>query len=261
MKKLAAVVIVGLAAREAVASPCHGDSSSSSSSSSGDDGSSMFSSSGEDDAPGTAATPIDWAALPGISIELGVSTFELTSPLSARTGSVTHGTDTFSYRVIAPQQRDKDTAVVGTLRIGVGLSRSLYAGAEANLGALSGGRVAAEMMSTTERGAPNLEANGVGVAGVLGVVGARTQLGRVELGLEAAGGFRSLIYQYESHYLACETTTSIVESMPALEARARAAVWIAPHVQLGASAGKSLLDDSWITGIHVGATTHAFGGR
>ena len=257
MRKLALVVLAGLASREAIASPCDGGDSSS------DDSWSSFSSDDDDDDDvATGPGPqIDWSALPAITVELGTSMFQLTSPLATRTGTVTHGADSFTYRVVAPQQPESDTAVVGTLRLGVGLGKTMYAAAEGNIGGLSGGRVAAEMMSAAERGAPSVEATGVGVAGLLGVVGARTRMGRLDLGIEAAGGFRSLIYQYESHYLACETTTSIIESMPALEARGRAALWVTPHIQIGASAGKSLLDESWITGIHLGATSRVFGGN
>lgn len=250
------VVLAGLVSREAVASPCGGGGDSSSS----DDSWSSFSSD-DDDAPSGPATPIDWSKLPIAFVELGTSMFQLTSPLSARDGTVTHGTDSFTYRVVAPQQKDRDTAIVGTLRVGAALKHGLYAAGELDIGGLAGGRVGAQMMSSTERGSPELQATGVGVAGFLGVVGAQKRFGRLDLGLEAAGGVRALIYRYESHYLACETTTSFVESMPALEARARASVWLTPRVQLGASAGKSLIDDTWITGVHLGANTHAFGGR
>ena len=256
MRNLALVVLAGLASREAIASPCDGGDSSS------DDSWSSFSSDDDDD-DGTPVGPmpeIDWKAMPPITVELGTSMFQLTSPLSSRTGTVTHGADSFTYRVAAPQKPESDTAFVGTLRVGVGLGKTMYVAAEGNIGGVSGGRVAAEMMEGTERGTPSVEATGVGVAGLLGVVGARTRMGRLDLGLEAAGGVRSLIYQYESHYLACETTMSIIESMPALEARGRAALWVTPHIQIGASAGKSLLDESWITGIHVGATSRVFGG-
>jgi hypothetical protein len=257
MRKLALVVLGGLGSSEAIASPCGGGDSSS------DDSWSSFSSDDDDDnsGPDVPGPQIDWSGLPPISVELGTSMFQLTSPLTARSGTVTHGVDSFSYRVVAPPQAESETAIVGTLRLGVGLGKTMYAGVEGNIGGLgSGGRVAAEMMSQAERGAPDMEATGVGVAGVLGVVGARTRVGRVDLGLEAAGGVRSLIYQYESHYLACETTTSIIESMPALEARGRAAVWVTPHVTIGASAGKSLLDESWVGGLHVGVTSRVFGG-
>ncbi|MBL9016405.1 MAG: hypothetical protein JNL83_19605 [Myxococcales bacterium] len=255
MRTLGLVMLAGLMAREAAAAPCGGGDSGS------DDSWSSFSSDDDDDGTPVGPSPqIDWAAMPAISVELGTSMFQVTSPLASRTGTVTHGVDSFSYRVVAPRQPESDTAIVGTLRLGVALAKGLYVGAEGNIGGLAGGRVAAEMMSATERGAPNIEATGVGVAGLLGVVGARTRLGRLDLGVEAAGGVRSLIYQYESHYLACETTSSIIESMPALEARGRASVWVTPHIQVGASAGKSLLDESWITGIHVGATSRVFGG-
>lgn len=253
------MVLAGLLARNAAASPCGGGSSDSSS----DDSWSSFSSDDDDDdgTPVGPAPDIDWSALPPVFVELGTSMFEVTSPLSARTGSVTHGTDTFSYRVVAPPQPESNTAYIGTLRLGVGLSNGLYSGIEGNIGGLSGGRVAAEMMSSTERGTPEMQATGVGVAGILMMLGVQKRFGRLDLGLEAAGGMRALIYQYESHFLACETTSSITETMPALEARGRASLWVTPHVQIGASAGKSLLDDTWITGIHLGATTQVFGGR
>jgi hypothetical protein len=170
--------------------------------------------------------------------------------------------DAFQYRVIGPQARAQlDTAVVGQLRLGVGLRHGFYVGVEGEAGGVTDGRSDAEMMTPGERGAPELVASHVLLFGGLAVAGARTRIGALDLGLEAAGGAHLVVYGYESHYLACATTTSITEVMPALEARARAAVWATPFLSLGVTAGKSLVDSAWIGGVSLGFSSRAFGGR
>jgi hypothetical protein len=202
------------------------------------------------------------ARWPVLGVEVGTALRRFASPLGERTGTVTHGMESFQYRLIGPQARaELDTAVVGQLRLGVGLRHGLYLGVEGEAGGVTDGRSDAEMMTTGERGAPELAASHVLLFGGLAVVGARTRVGALDLGLEAAGGAHLVVYGYESHYLACETSTSIVEVMPALEARARAALWATPFVSLGVTAGKSLIDNAWMGGVSLGFSSRAFGGR
>jgi hypothetical protein len=202
------------------------------------------------------------AKWPTLHVEIGSAMRRFASPLGERIGTVTHGLEAFQYRVIAPQAGAAlDTAVVGQLRLGVELRHGLYLGVEGEAGGVTHGRADAEMMSAGERGAPELVASHVLLFGGLAVVGARTRIGALDLGLEAAGGAHLVVYGYESHYFACDTTTSITEVMPALEARARAAVWATPFLSLGVTAGKSLIDSAWIGGVSLGFTSRAFGGH
>jgi hypothetical protein len=266
-----------LVARSAAAgSTCGGsDSSSSSSSSSSYDSSSSSSYSTPSEPACVETTDIHgyreckkfgaWSAgssLPAFHLELGTAMRRFASPLGERTGTVTHGMESFQYRVIAPEARAAlDTAVVAQLRLGVGLRHGLFVAVEGEVGGVTDGRSEAEMMSAGERGAPDISASSVVLVGGLAVVGARTRIGALDLGLEAAGGAHAVVYGYQSHYLACETTTSITEVMPALEARARAALWATPYISLGVTAGKSLIDSAWIGGVSLGLTSRAFGGR
>ncbi|MGE3542743.1 MAG: hypothetical protein AB7L28_02390 [Kofleriaceae bacterium] len=142
----------------------------------------------------------------------------------------------------------------------MGLPRGFYVAAELDAGTLTSSHVTAEMTSSGLRGTPELSPSGIVVLGGAAVAGARTDLGRLVLGIEAAGGARALAYSYDSTYHACETTTSITDVVPTLEGRVRAAVWATPFISIGATAGKSILDESWIGGVFVGGTTRAFGG-
>lgn len=276
MIRALALVGVLLAARPALAGPtCGGsdDSSSSSSSSSSSDSSSDSSTPSEPACVETSdihgyrrCTQFGvWgrnARWPAISIELGAATRQFASPRGTHTGTVTHGAESFTYRTIDPREPSAlDTAVVGKLRVGVGLRHGLYVAVEGEAGALTSTGAEAEMMSTGLLGAPEISAAHAVVLGGLAVAGVGTRLGALDLGVEAAGGAHVLVSNYESHYLACETTTSITQVVPALEARARAALWATPFLSVGLTAGKSLIDDAWVGGVSFGFSSRAFGGR
>jgi hypothetical protein len=50
--------------------------------------------------------------------------------------------------------------------------------------------------------------------------------------------------------------------MPILEARARAALWLSPFVNFGASAGASVIErGSWVAGVHLGIVSQAYGNQ
>jgi len=292
MKRLGVLVITLVAARVETAtagSSCGsgGSSGSHSSSDSSTDDSSSFDSSSTDDSSGASplVAQVDlcrdrvdvagyarckkfgaWGAnlrFPSLIIELGTAVRQFASPLGERAGTISHGDESFSYRVIGPSSGARklplDTAVVATLRVGVALRYGFYVAADAEVGALTDGTARAEMTSSGVRGTPAIEQTSVAVLSGLGVAGVRARLGSLNLGVEAAGGFRTLTYNYDSKYHACEETMSITTGMTVLEARARAAVWVSPFVTLGATAGKSLIDDSWVGGIYVGAHSRAFG--
>ncbi len=151
--------------------------------------------------------------------------------------------------------------MLGQLRIGMGLPHGLYVAIEGEAGGVTDGGADAEMMSGGERGAPELTATHVAMFGGLAVAGARTRIGSLDLGVEAAGGAHLLVYGYESHYFACDTSTSLTEVMPALEARGRAALWLTPFLSVDVTAGKSVIDRAWMGGVSFGFSSKAFGGR
>lgn len=195
-----------------------------------------------------------------VNLELGTAMRTFVSPLGERHGTLTHEEEAFSYRVVGPSDRP-DTAVVGQLRASVGWRYGLYAGAEGELGALTRNNVAAEMTSDGMRGTPDIRQTSVLAYGGLVVAGIGRRLGPVEVGVESAAGFRALAYQYSSAYLSCETTTSITTAMPVLEARARGSVWVTPFVSVGATFGKSLVDEGRVGGLYMQWSTRTFGGR
>ncbi|MFN0249146.1 MAG: hypothetical protein ACKV2T_19840 [Kofleriaceae bacterium] len=250
----------------AYASSCSGDSDSSSGSSSFDDSSSDSSPEPAPPCEGPCADYAVWRArnAPVLTLDVGVATRSFASPLGAQTGSVTHDMQSFSYRVVGPAGQPSaplENAVVGQLRVGAPLRHGFYLAGELEIGALTSPTVAAEMTSSGELGTPTLTATSTTVAGGVGVIGFEARLGRVDLGVEVAGGGRALFHNYDSTYLACETTSTIAAGSAVLEGRARAKFWISPYVTLSAVAGKSALDEGMMGGFTVGFTNHAFGIR
>ncbi len=260
-----AVGLVAIRASVASASPCGGsdsDSSSDFSSFASDDSSSSY----EPPCEGPCAEYSAWRMknMPTLFFDLGIATRTLASPLGAETGTVTHDMQSFSYRVVGPAtqpQPELENAVVAQLRVGAPLRHGFYLAGELEAGALTSSGVAAEMTSSGELGTPTLTASSTTLVGAVGVLGFGGRIGDVDLGVEVAGGGRLLAYTYDSTYLACETTSTIATGSAVLEGRARASLWVSPHVTLSALAGKSVLDDGMMGGISIGFTNHAFGKR
>ncbi|MBA3465369.1 MAG: hypothetical protein H0T46_35890 [Deltaproteobacteria bacterium] len=269
MRRVLAFVIV-LAARPALAGPtCDG----------GSDDTSSFSDSDDDDHRSTEPACIEtsdvhgyrtctpfgkWgrsARWPSLFVSAGTAMRRFASPMSTTDSTVTHDGESFRYRVTRPERAALDTAIVAQVRAGIGLRHGFYGAIELEAGGLADGSTNPEMMSSGVLGTPEIRAAGVAVLGGAIALGARLRSGVLDAGLEGVAGVRTLVYQYESHYLACETTTSITATTPVFEARGRAALWLTPFISLGVTAGRSLVDDAWITGLHLGASTRAFGGR
>lgn len=201
-------------------------------------------------------------AMPAFIIEFGTAVRQFASPLTTKTGSIEHDSESFTYRVVNPnsEQAQLDTAALVSFRVGFALKYGFYAAAEVETGTLTGS-TRAEMTSAGERGMPDIRETSVNATSGFVVGGFRTRLGRLGFGVEAAGGFRVLSYTYTSNYHACESTTKILETMEVLEGRARAQYFVSPFVAVGATYGKSLIDDSWIGGLYIGGNTRAFGGH
>lgn len=206
-----------------------------------------------------------WSAKPPITLDIGVATRTFASPLGSETGSVTHDSQAFGYRVVGPAAQANaplETAFVGQLRVGKPLPYNLYTGAELELGALTGSSVSPEMTSSGSLGTPTITPSTVMMIGGLGLFGVGGRVtSSLDLGVELAGGMRALAYTFDSTYLACETTTTVTAMQAVLEARARASLWLTPHVALSALAGKSALDGGMMGGLAIGFTNHAFAGR
>lgn len=206
-----------------------------------------------------------WAASPRTLIfEAGLTTREFSNLVDVHTGSVTHEDESFNYRLVGPSESGatRDRALVSTLRIGGHLSRHLYAAADLELGGLvTRAPSSVEMTSSGQRGSPRIASGAAVMANVLGVLGARGQIGAGVLGAEVAGGFQSVTYTFESQYGACIQNEAITVGAPVLEARVRAQLWLSPFVTAGAHVGSSMIDrGAWSAGVHLGVVTRAFGG-
>lgn len=204
--------------------------------------------------------------IPTIIAEIGMTVRSFTNPLREGNGSVTHGDESFTYRVTGggnqPAKPQHDTAVVATFRLGAGLPHGFYVAVEAELGGVAGVESDAAMLEKGARGTtPTLDRTSVSTVGAAGVFGLRGRTGHLDLAAEVAGGGRSVIYSYASTYGACEQTTSVNAQQGMAEARARAGYWFSPFGMIGVTAGKSLVDDSWMSGVYLSGQSRAFGGR
>ena len=206
-----------------------------------------------------------WAdnmTIPRIVIEVGSNVRQFTSMAPGADGSVTHGDETFAYRVAMPASAQRaETAVTMTARMLVGTDH-LYAGLEGEIGGLAApASVTAEMLSTGTYGSPVLDETGATFLGGYGVAGVRAGTSRFAVAAEMAGGVRDVEYRFDSSYHDCEQTSSIDAVRGVVEARARAEVWVYPWVSIGATVGTSVLDrGDWLGGMYVGLHSRAYGG-
>jgi hypothetical protein len=200
---------------------------------------------------------------PVIVIEAGAMLRQFPTLLDSQAGSVSHGVESFAYRVSQPTvRRALDTAVLSTMRVSAALPRGLYAGLEVDLGGLTQtGQVGMEMMSTGVFGSPSLTQDRGLIVDTLGVVGVRGTTGFGGLGVELAGGLRAVSYSFRSSYHGCEESTSVRALAAAAEARARGELWLGPWLTAGVMVGASMLERSnWVGGFYLGVHSRAFGG-
>jgi hypothetical protein len=200
---------------------------------------------------------------PQIIVEGGALFRRFPSLLGSQLGSVTHGLESFTYRMVQPAgARRFDTAVLSSLRAGVGLSRAVYAGLEVDLGRVrQSGTVSAEAASAGVFGSPDLQPGHGLLVDSLGVVGVRAATGFGALGVELAGGLRAVSYSFHSSYHDCLQATSISALAAVVEARARGELWLTPWLAAGAMLGTSVLErNAWMGGVYLGVHSRAFGG-
>jgi len=201
--------------------------------------------------------------VPQIIIEAGAVVRRFPSLLGSQTGSVTHGAESFRFRMVQPAGvRRFDTALLSSLRASVGLSRAVYAGLEVDLGSVRPPDAAtAEMSSSGVFGSPDLQPGHGLLVDSLGVVGVRAATGFGSLGVELAGGLRAISYNFHSSYHDCHESTSIAALAAVAEARARGELWLTPWLTAGVALGTSVLErNAWMGGVYLGVRSRAFGG-
>jgi hypothetical protein len=198
---------------------------------------------------------------PRMYLELGSAMRSFNSSLAGSSGSIAHGAESFTYRVVMPSaDSHRDLAVTTNLRIGFGIGRGLYSGLDLEIGALvSPAAASPEMTSVGTFGSPEVRQQGGLMGSILAVGGYRTTGRRGSIALEGAGGLRTVQYNFESSYHNCENETTIVSNRTVIEARARAEAWLSPWLTLGVTLGSNVLDrNDWMAGVYLGAHSRAF---
>lgn len=201
---------------------------------------------------------------PHIIIEAGALVRRFPSLLDHQTGSVSHGVESFAYRVVQPGGgRSLDTAVVSQMRASIAVTHALYGGLEVDLGGVTQpARASTEMMTTGAFGSPDLQQDQGLLVDGLGVVGVHGALGFGGIGVELAGGVRAVSYSFHSSYHDCQQATSVSALAAVGEARARGELWISPWLTAGAMVGTSVLErHAWMGGVYLGVHSRAFGGE
>jgi len=204
-------------------------------------------------------------ALPHIIIEAGAVVRQFDSLLDGQTGTVAHAGESFAYRVIAPVQRRRslDTAVLSTMRAGLGLPHGLYTALEVDLGGLvQPDRATAEMMSAGAFGTPDVVQRGGFEVDSLATLGVRGALRFGSVGAELAGGMRAVSYRFQSDYHDCERSISVTAYGPIAEARVRGELWLSPWLAAGVTVGTSVIErNTWVGGLYLGVHSRAFAGE
>lgn len=201
---------------------------------------------------------------PQITLEAGVVARQFGSLLGGQTGTVFHGAEQFTYRVAGQPASGPvlDTALLSSLRASIGMSHGLYTALEVDVGGLAQpGAVSAEMMTSGVFGSPDLQQKRGFVLDGLGAIGVRGSTRAGGLGVELAGGMRTVSYSYDSLYHQCESATSVRAYAPVAEARARGELWLGPWLTAGVTIGTSVIEShTWMGGLYLGVHTRAYNG-
>jgi hypothetical protein len=196
---------------------------------------------------------------PSWTLEIGGVARRFQGPAFAQSGSVeTTDGDMASYDLASGTPSAGDTAAGAfAMRFTVPASEHLYAGAEVEIGGLT--RSPVQLMTDSS----DIRISQRSMLGSLMVVGARAQHGIAELDGELAGGLRMVSMTMQS-FDAIDGDPSASEHRVSglVEARVRAALWVAPHVFIAAQAGSSLLDRSDVNvGLSIGLASRAYGAQ
>jgi hypothetical protein len=203
-------------------------------------------------------------SVPRLFIEVGTSVRNFESGIGERNGTVQHGFEQFSYRVVMPPSEGaaNDVAATTNLRLGFGIGHGLYSGLEFEIGGVvAPAQAQTEMMTTGTYGAPNVTQQNALYLGFTGIGGYRVSGRRGSIALEGAGGLRSVRYHFQSNYHLCEQSTTFVSNRGVIEARARGELWLSPWLTAGVTLGTNVLDQGdWMAGLYLGAHSRAFAG-
>ena len=270
---LGALALVAAPIEAAHASSCggggsDGGSSSSSSSSSSSDSSYDYAASSSTVEPACVDTTDihgyrtctgygRWSMVVPLSFELGTTSTLLDLSRVAIDGQVEHPGAAYSYRVVGDDLGARATAVGLTARV-LGHGRHGYAGLETGFATVAidaVGPVATSVGGTLAPRPAFVLTGGV-------VVGARTFAGRLSLGGELMAGARALGVEVESRHDSCFVAETRYDVAAAIEARARADLWLSPWLSAGAYVGRDIRTRDTSAALLLGAHFSAFdGGR
>lgn len=197
------------------------------------------------------------ARLPRVSFELGPWSSMVDLADVAVTGSVAHGDGTtYGYRVVGDSLGAR--ADVLGLRSRLVLHQgATYVGLEGGVGGIvAPGVERRAMMPGVDLSSQTAAAASAGV-----VAGGRVFVGRLSLGGEVMGGVRAIGVTSTSTHGDCVVEDTRWSRQPAVELRARGALWLSPWLSAGAYVGQDALGGTRSAGLELGFHLRAFDGR
>jgi hypothetical protein len=201
-----------------------------------------------------------------IAIELAAVTSYVDLSGVEASGDITHSDgSTYTYRVVGEDLGASGFVAARGLALRTLVhGRHVYGGLESSFSVID----TDEHRIYMESGAM-LSPHVVGTTGALGIVGTRRfadqLLGSlaphgISVGAELAAGVRLTSIEAESQKGACITTDTTQHVSPALEARARADVWLSPNVSLGVWGGSDLVTRAPSAGLVLSSHFRPFDG-
>ena len=172
---------------------------------------------------------------PSWTLEVGGLARRFQGPAFTRHGMFADGDAMTPYTLTSPSGDTAGGAFA--LRATAPVNAHVYVGAELELGGLT--RSPIQLMSD----APDLQIASKSMVGTAAVAGVRARQGIFEIGGEVAGGVRILSTSIQPYdYTEEDASATEAVASPVIETRLRAAVWVHPHVFLGAQVGVGVLD-------------------
>jgi hypothetical protein len=204
-----------------------------------------------------------------IAIELAAVTSYVDLSGVEASGDITHSDgSTYTYRVVGEDLGGSGFVAARGLALRTLVhGRHLYGGLESSFSLLST-EERTFVMQSGDREAM-LSPHVIGTTNAFAVVGARRFADQlvgslaphgISVGGELAAGVRMTSIEAESQKGACITTDTTLDVSPALEARARADLWLSPNVSLGVWGGSDLVTRAPSAGLVLSSHLRPFDG-
>jgi hypothetical protein len=207
---------------------------------------------------------------PPIFIETGVIVRRFKTLLDGQISSVTHGDQILSaFRASSGRTSTGaitpaafDSAVMSTVRVGASLPHGLFTALEIDVGGITReGSSNAQDIASGVLSAPTIQQDGGVIVDSLATVGLRGTSSFGALGVEFAGGVRTVSYSFDSQFPSFAQSSTLTAIAPVAEARVRGELWLGPWISAGVEVGTSVLEkNAWMGGVYLGVHTRAFSG-